>query len=128
MAFKYRSLKSWKYQITEEYNYQTNISVTNDIVTEFVHLASDGKLLLKQYYAWDGASGGIDTNNILRASLVHDGLCQLIELGKLSLDHRKASDKIFKEICLEDGMSKFRANYIYLAIRAYVKVRYGAKY
>ena len=39
-------------------------------------------LLIKDGYAWDGASGPtIDTKNTQTASLVHDGLWQLIAAG-----------------------------------------------
>jgi len=40
---------------------------------------SDGGLLIKAGYSWDGPSGSaIDTKNFMQGSLVHDALYQLL--------------------------------------------------
>ena len=50
-------------------------------------------------------------------SLVHDALYQLIKLGKLNIKYRKAADKVLKHLCLECGMPKWRAEYVYWFVR-----------
>ena len=45
----------------------------------------------------------------MRASLVHDALYQLIRMGKLHPSYREAIDNLLYQICLEDGMWKWRA-------------------
>jgi hypothetical protein len=58
----------------------------------------------------------------MRASLVHDALYQLMRNGELNArTTRKAADKIFREICKQDGVSSFRANLYYKALRQYGK-------
>ena len=70
-------------------------------------------------YAWDGPSGPtIDTKNFMRGSLVHDGLYQLMREGLLAHEeYRKSADDLLRDICVEDGMSKFRAWYVHRAVR-----------
>lgn len=84
---------------------------------DYVFLMSSGKLTLQNGYEWDGASGAIDTKSIMRASLVHDGLYQLIREGHLAKGYRKRADRIMYRICRQDGMSWFRAQYVYRAVR-----------
>lgn len=77
-----------------------------------------GTLLIKKGYCWDGASGpAIDTANFMGASLVHDALYQLMREGVIPRSFRKTADKILREICLADGMSKPRAWWVYIAVR-----------
>ena len=71
-------------------------------------------------YAWDGPSGpAIDTKNFMRGSLVHDACYQLMREGLLPQDKRKPSDVLLWLICLDDGMSRTRADYVYHAVRTF---------
>jgi hypothetical protein len=76
---------------------------------------------LKKSCAWDGPSGPtIDTKGFMRGSLVHDGLYQLMRDGLLDHEeYRKDADLLLKAICLEDGMSRFRAWYVYHGVRLF---------
>jgi hypothetical protein len=86
----------------------------------WVRLNRQGELTLKTAYAWDGPSGpAIDSKNFMRGSLVHDALYQLMRLKLLPQGFRKQADEILWMICLEDGMSKVRADYVYQAVRAF---------
>ena len=79
-------------------------------------------LTINKGYSWDGPSGPtFDSSNFMQGSLVHDALYQLIREGVLPTDERKRADEIMREICLQDGMSKFRAWYLYRGVR-----RFGA--
>jgi len=115
---KYREVK-WKYVLTGTYLYA--LGVQTEIETRFISLHR-GVLEIKQWYAWDGASGpAIDTKTILRGSLVHDALYQLMWEGLLPQSYRKKADKILYRICREDGMSLWRAQYVYRAVRWFGK-------
>ena len=83
-----------------------------DIKTDFILLGTHGYLTIKQGYAWDGASGPTwdDDSNML-GGLVHDALYQLMREGHLPIQTRIRCDEILREICIEKGMSKFRAWY-----------------
>jgi hypothetical protein len=115
----WRDLRSYKYQLVSPYELTVPVHPPSDIVSGFVGLTAGGRLAIRKGYAWDGPSGPtIDTKNFMRGSLVHDALYQLMRLGKLDYRaHRKAADEILKRICLEDGMSGFRASYVYLAVQ-----------
>ncbi len=126
MMPKYRKLPVWKYALQEPYAYDTDIDgieicgkCCDARPNNFVRF-EDGTLTLSKGYSWDGASGpAIDTDTILRASLVHDGFYQLIREGALTTGSRKAADIIFRQICIEDGMVRIRAWWCYLAVRLF---------
>ena len=101
----------YKYQLKEDYSVEVNIRPSEDILSAFIMLTTEGILTVKKGYAWDGASGPtIDTKNSMRGSLVHDALYQLMREGLLSIDFRYQADRELKIKCIEDGMWKWRAN------------------
>ena len=118
---RYRS--DYKYQLAEAYEISISIKPKSSIETEFIDLDTDGKLTVKNGYAWDGPSGPVkDTVENMRASLVHDALYQLMRIAELSSrTHRKAADQEFKDICKADGVSNFRASAYYKALRRFGK-------
>ena len=112
--------KGYKYQLIE--TYEVFVGIFNcEIATFFINLDVNGMLTIKQGYAWDGASGGIDTDSFMRGSLVHDALCQLIACGLLDLEHRKHSDDVLKQIVKEDNMNAVRAWWVHTAVRRYAE-------
>lgn len=118
---RYRA--DYKYQLASDYKIHTSIYPHDDITTEFIDLDTGGTLLVRKGYAWDGPSGPvIDTEENMRASLVHDALYQLMRIEAISArTHRKAADQLFKDICKEDGVSNIRATAYYRALRKYGK-------
>lgn len=116
----YRKLGRYKYQLMQAY--ASNIEIEKeDIETKFIILTVDGELIIKDRYAWDGPSGPtIDTKTFMRGSLVHDALYQLMREMHLDYrEHRKYADDLLKKICLEDGMSRFRAWYVHKSVRIF---------
>jgi hypothetical protein len=119
---KYRKLDSYKYQLMERYVHATQWALPKALETSgrWVVLSKTGRLTLKKGYAWDGPSGPtIDTKNFMRGSLVHDALYQLIRERLLPGSKRKPADVLLWLICLEDGMSRPRADYVYHAVRTF---------
>jgi hypothetical protein len=53
----------------------------------------------------------------MRGSLVHDALYQLIRLQQIPLHYKNYADLLLKKICLEDGMTGFQANCVYLGVK-----------
>jgi len=121
----YRKLSKYKYQLMKEYVMQIGIRPQRDINRQFFSLSLGGLLTIKQGYAWDGASGpAIDTTNIMRGSLVHDALYQLMRLGDLDYRvHRQPADELLRSMCLEDGMSSFWAWGVYQAVHRFGESR-----
>lgn len=116
---KYSKIPTYKYRLMEdEVTKLSDAFAAYTITTDHMTL-KDGMLTLKKGYAWDGASGGVDTKDIMRASLVHDALCQLIWLAALPASRQKDADKELRRLCIEDGMAGWRATYVYWAVRAY---------
>jgi len=109
--------KGYKYQLEQDYEHRTGIYTRDGIKTDYYELKNDGLLVINKGYAWDGPSGGVDTANFMRASLVHDVLCQAIGDGLLPQTHQKAVDTLLREIAIEDGMWKMRAWWVYNAVR-----------
>jgi hypothetical protein len=96
----------------------------DSIKHQYFTVSTNGTIRAKKGYVWDGASGGIDTKDFMRGSLFHDVICQSIEEKLLDKSYRKAADELLWQILIEDGMPKWRAWYVYNAIRLYVRIKY----
>ena len=90
------------------------------ISTKYLAVLPGSILLLRRGYAWDGASGPTwDSKSSMRGSLVHDALYQLMRHDLISRDFRKVADKLFYEICIQDGMWRWRAKVWLWALRKF---------
>ena len=115
----YRKLRPYKYQLMETYIHDVKIA-GHPVDTSYLKLTAQGLLEIKKSYAWDGPSGPtIDTLNFMRGSLVHDALYQLIRMEHIPAEYRDHADRLLQEICKEDGMSRFRAWYVYQSVRRF---------
>ena len=114
---RYRS--GYKYQLATNYSIPIKAKPKKDIETEFIKLDTKGKLTIIRGYAWDGPSGPVvDTKENMRASLVHDALYQLMRHKKLSAKaYKDKADKIFKNICIKDGVPKNIASAYYVGLK-----------
>lgn len=75
-------------------------------------------LVIEVGYAWDIATGAIDTKSIIRGSACHDVLLELIGLGLLPADPwKKWTDNFLIKLCKEDGMWWPRTEWVYQAVR-----------
>lgn len=113
---KYR--KGFKYQLVGDYTVQTRIITGRSIKTEFVELTATGELTLKNGYASDGPSGPtIDTKTFIRGAFGHDGKYQLLRMGLIGNHWREMADQELREDCLQDGMNRLRAWYVYKSVQ-----------
>ena len=127
----------YKYQLARTYVHDRPLLVFPgaDIVEDFIELTMNGILTIKKGYAWDGPSGPtFDTKTFMRGSLVHDALYQLLRLGLLSnvLDTdgkaRLIADLELKRICLEDGMWRVRAWWVFKGVHWFAARAASVKY
>lgn len=125
---KYKELKNYKYELVENYSHKININLSdvkspkNPELQFYLFISNTGFLRIKSGYCWDGPSGiSVDTKNFMRGSLVHDALYQLIRQNVLPESYREFADELLYKICIEDGMSKFRAWYVKKAVRLFGK-------
>ena len=117
MKIRYKA--GYKYVLAASAVFKTAISPKEVIDTEYIRLDVNGNLLIRTGYAFDGPSGPtIDTKNFMRGSLCHDALYQLIREGLLHVhDARELADKELRRICLDDGMWRVRAWWVYRGVR-----------
>ncbi|TVO75149.1 hypothetical protein [Sedimenticola selenatireducens] len=112
----YRSIKGYKYELAGPAETESGI-IGLDLETEYLKLQNDGLFLARKGYCWDGPSGpSVDTKTFMRGSLFHDAGYQLIRMGLLPIDYKSQIDDLLKRICLEDGMSGFRAWYVHQSV------------
>lgn len=122
---KYKETTNYKYEVAEDYSIPVRIYPKLDLCEPSIEkpilkLSMNGVLTIYKGYAWDGPSGPtIDTKNFMRGSLVHDALYQLMRQNKISLEYREYADELLKKICIEDGMSSFRAGYVFKSVRLF---------
>ena len=113
---KHRELTFYKYQMLERYSYPVELPDASNN-RSYVWI-KDGILWIKEGYAWDGASfPAINTLNFRQGSLVHDALYQLMREGDLGVKYKDYADRLLVDICRDDGMNKFRAWYVYQAVK-----------
>ena len=118
---KYKS--GYKYQLYEEYKVKVRVVPNKEIKSHFIDLNTEGMLVIKKGYAWDGPSGPtIDTPNFMRGSLVHDALYQLSRNKLITEKWRKEADEELRRICIEDGMSRIYARWVFKAVRKWGKM------
>lgn len=120
--------KGYKYQLYKDYCIDTDIK-PKDVITipqspfrcPYVVLGTGGELNIYQGYAWDGATGAPDTKSVMRASLIHDALYQCMREYPTVFSplggYRKSADKLFRKICIQDGLSRPIAWIYYIVIR-----------
>ncbi len=116
MQIKYRG--GYKYQLAEDVIVPTSIlGYTIDI--DFIALDTNGNLLIRKGYAWDGPSGPTyDRPTFIPGSLPHDALSQLMRMELISRSYRKTIDELLRDICIEDGMWAWWAeNVVYKGVR-----------
>ena len=102
----------YKYQVTRDHTIRIAVRPFAEIDIDFIRLTMDGQLTIRKGYAWDGASGPTwDTRNSMRGSLYHDVGYQLIRLRLIDKAHKGYFDQLLYDVCVEDGMFKFRAAY-----------------
>lgn len=118
--------KGYKYQLAEDYQVMDTGIIQGEekgAYLDFIQLSSGGNLRIKKGYAFDGPSGpAIDTRNFMRGSLVHDALYQLMRERKLDPQTcRDLADKLLRKMCIEDGMWKIRAWWVYKTVKLFAR-------
>lgn len=79
------------------------------------------KITFKRNYAWNGPTGlpkCLHNPDLIISTLCHDGLYQLIQLRKMPMHLRGASDKAFLKVMLERNMYEWVAYPFYWLVRS----------
>ena len=120
IGLSYINLKGKKYQLAEgQVVFIPGLAALPNIThSPFVRVYG-GWLTILAGYMWDGATGVPHNPDNMRASLFHDALYELMQLGLLDRKYRDVADQLLRELCLEDGMSQFWADQFYNFIHAF---------
>ena len=113
----------YKYKAVKDFHTQTRVK-GYDIDLKYLRLMPEGNLLIRSGYCCDGASGPtMDDDSNMQAGFAHDGLYQMLRMGKLSINlrdfkkNRKLSDLSFRDQLKRDKMGWFRRWYYYQGVR-----------
>jgi len=124
---KYR--KGYKYQLYEDYEIITTIIPYGSVSNDYVAIDCTGLLTVFKGYAWDGPSGPtFDTKTFMRGSLVHDAIYQLIRHQSIAPHYKAYADILLRDICIEDGMNRIRAWYVYHAVKNFADFAVNPRY
>ena len=120
-TMKYRKLHGYKYLLEA----LKSVDINTPVVARHKYFTiAMNFVVIHKGYAWDGPSGPtFDTPNFMLGSLVHDVFYQAMREGLLPASFRKTADLELRRICIEQGMSKFRAWYVYNAVRIFSNVK-----
>lgn len=126
--FAYKVIKHKRYKYELERSYYHDLEHYEPKTTAQIPGAvrlDHGLLFIRCGYMWDGATGpALDTTSIIRASMIHDALYQLIGAGKIpKRPWKKYADKELRRVCKEDGMNWFRRQRVYWAVRLFGPAR-----
>ena len=137
---KFKQIKyykgGFKYQLARKYTHALNAPVwgqlslrKTDQIPGFIVLKfpkskapQKGAITIQKGYAWDGATKSPDLRTVMRASLVHDALYQVLRnRRRLSPKNRatirKAADKLFRDMIIADGTPSIVAQTFYFFVR-----------
>ena len=119
MSVCYQELHRYKYQVLRPYRHRTRICGFT-FESDYLKLDADGTLEVRKTYAWDGPSGPApDVPCLMRASLVHDALYQLIRERAIPFELRDLADRLLQGIAREDGLPRPLAAAAYWAVRLF---------
>jgi len=122
---EYEDVDGMKYRMIKTTSLMTPMRPLETITGSFATLTTKGRLYLKKGMLWDGASGAIDTDNVILPSAAHDIGCSWYLKGLIDDAMRKQFDDLFYKLLKDEGVSGLRAWYMYKAVRANTKIRYG---
>lgn len=119
---KYTKLGWSAYQVAEPFSVITPLKGYR-VQHVLYDLYEDGRLDVYESYAWDGATGWFDVRSIMKASCVHDILCEIIRNGAIPPGDcavaQALADQTFLMLTREANMNKLERGATYLAVRWY---------
>ena len=124
------------YQVYKTIQFQTDIEIETSVAIDFATLHANGLLTVFLGYAWDGPSGPTKWINkclpgqwlkdkwlktIMKGSLPHDVLYEMMRKGKLDIKWRPHVDAEMLRVCKEDGMSRPRLWRVRVGLEKFAK-------
>lgn len=123
-----RKIKGYRYQIGKEcvipiVSKELKKALINieTVIHPFYQIYKD-RVWVKDLYAWDGATGAVNTSDLIVPSLIHDIGCQAVNSKKIPFSLREYFDEEYYQQCLLYGVCKERAIIHYTIIKAWGKI------
>lgn len=124
-----------KYQSAHFAWIETDIAIPERIDFGYITMYPSGRIETRAGFTWDGASGALDTENMIIPSKWHDVGCRLEENGLITKEVRHQFDDLLKTL-LDQGTKKskwgvvnkwnnLRGRYIHRAIYLYTERKAG---
>ena len=112
----------WLYRLADDTVYQTPFRLAVEIDTSYATLKTDGTLICKLGYGWNGPSGvpkKRHTGGMIYGALPHDTLYGLMCDKLLSRDKasRKMADQVLRQAMRSAGSWALTSWVFYLAVR-----------
>lgn len=111
--------EGYKYQLAEDEFFMTEIRPAHTVIHEFFTIGTTGIVIVRAGYAWDGSTGAADTRESQSASLLHDVICQAVQLDLLHSKWKPIGDLEYYRLCVKNGMWRIRAAIRLAAISIY---------
>jgi hypothetical protein len=118
IEFGHISGKGVKYRLLKRAEFYTGIFLGEDAHLGFITLAKEGWLYIDPGYEWNGGNFILDRDEIMRGSLFHDALCELLARGILNDIHIPKIHDIFTHICRMDGLTGWVASFYRRRLRS----------
>ncbi len=104
-----------KYHLTADYHIKINIKPEKNINEGFINLDEQGNLTILEGYEWGPVAG---PSEFVRPFLVRGVLVELAIQNLIdSLQYEDEINKTYKELLIEDGISKSTAHILYLCFK-----------
>jgi len=112
----------WFYRLYEDTAFKTPYRLSAEIDTPYSTLKTDGTLIVKAGYSWNGPSGipkKFHTGGMIYGALAHDALYGLMCDGLLSRskESRKAADGVLKSVMQDSGSWLLTSWVFYTAVQ-----------
>ena len=114
---------------------ETGIEIPEKVIFGYITMYPNGRVETKPGFTWDGASGAVDTENMIRPSWIHDVGCRLEENGLIDKATRHKFDDLLETVLDHDTKpsrfpplnwwNDFRSRYIHRAVYIYSEKKAG---
>ena len=108
----------YKHKLFKSYRIQTTYRPKKRIETEFITLCKNGVLIIKIAYRWNGLTFFPEIKSMIRASLIHDALYELMKERLLDYKtDRNTADNLFREESVKDRTWRIVTEPVYIVLR-----------
>tara|TARA_R110000772_G_scaffold4094_2_gene14441 strand:+ start:792 stop:1205 length:414 start_codon:yes stop_codon:yes gene_type:complete len=101
-----------KYKLVHDAEFKTRIKLHADVDSEYILLRTNGWMLVRAGYCWDGPSGPMaDTQDLMYPSLGHDALYELLRKELIPAPLRRLADLSMIDWSKETNVQAVRRAY-----------------